>query len=178
MSCIAELYLSDSTDVPVPGEVDPESPYLQSPSYQIPALWLALFEPADVVDAQRDDGGEAMPYLVKRRVDAIAVLRRRETRLKHSLPELKPEWFEQFESVLESSDLDYVHMDTSDIGQMAGSWEDWKQSLLDMLDPLMGVGGELPQSWVDQVVPEEASQASFSYCGCGGDDPMPWEDDA
>jgi hypothetical protein len=178
MSCIAELYFSNSTSVPGAGELDPSSPYLQSPSYQIPALWLALFEPKDLLDVQREDGDESFPYAVKRRTDAILVLAQRSEVLRQALPSLRQEWFEQFQVVLESASFEYVHMDTSDIGQMAGSWDAWKESLVSMLQPLVKPNPESLQSWVEAVIPEESTNMSWSYCGSGGDEPMPWEDDA
>ena len=178
MSCIAELYFSNSTDAPGAGELDPSSPYLQSPSYQIPALWLALFEPKDLFDVQREDDDESFPYAVKRRADAILALARRSEVLKRALPSLRQEWLEQFQAFLESAQFEYVHMDTSDIGQMAGSWDEWKESLISMLEPLVQTNPDDLQAWVEAVLPEESKDMSWSYCGSGGDEPMPWEDDA
>lgn len=178
MSCIAELYFSNLTNVPGAGELDPSSPCLQSPSYQIPALWLALFEPNDLLDVRRGDDDESFPYAVKRRTDAILALARRSEVLKQALPSLRPEWLQHFQAVLESASLEYVHMETSDIGQMAGSWDEWKESLVSMLAPLVKPNPEDLQSWADAVLPEESRDMPWSYCGSGGDEPMPWEDDA
>jgi len=83
--------------------------------------------------------GEAWPYMVKRRLEAIALLQSRTAFMERTFPGLEHSWVEQFEARLTMTPLEFVHLETCDIGaMMCADGEEWRgelQEFLHIFDP-------------------------------------------
>ncbi|HET7154387.1 MAG TPA: hypothetical protein VFI87_03360 [Hyphomicrobiaceae bacterium] len=198
MGNYSELYFAGKKAPPKRGELSNDSPYLLS-KYHVPLLWLALFDPKDIVDIPVDGGEDVNPYLVKARDEAVVMLTSREPWLLSNFKNLKSLWVSQFKAVLEGADFDYVHLDTSDIGSMVGSGEEWKSLLGKILrmfseqvpqEASPGLFGRLfakPKEQTSWDVFNQRLGSAFNgdrgaqpwpYCGASGtDETMPWECD-
>lgn len=198
MGNFSELYFSDNKEVLPPGALEgSDSPYLLA-KYHVPILWLALFQPSDLIDRVIDDG-ETWPYLVKDRQDAAALLSSRESFLLSNFPLLKPEWLTQFKTLVSQSDFRYVHMDSSDVGTLdpggPESWRNYHETALGMFSvaappkptsllrrlirrPPPNPGLELCRGIGSPYRGKEGRQP-WRYCGGSAtNDAMPWEADS
>jgi hypothetical protein len=182
MAAYSSLYFTDSPLPPATGALpDFNEPYLQS-RYHLPLFWLAMYEQRDLTVLTADENGEAWPYLVKRRLDAIEMLASRESWLVSHFPTLDRAWLNAFQSMLSQNSSDYVHFDTSDIGGMVGSAEDWLPKLSAYLKIF-----DVPQDQEDQneswrifrqiegSFSGASARESWAFCGTSDDGNMDWE---
>lgn len=147
MGCFSYLYLANTESPLKPGELNEDSPYLLS-KYHVPLFWLALFEPTDVRGIPTEDGEDIDPYLVRNRKRACALLESRGPWLVENFRGIKPLWLSQFRAVLEAPAFHYVHVDSSEVGSMMGTGEEWRSALEEMLG-------------IFSVAPPEASPSGF-----------------
>jgi len=195
MGNYSELYFSDSNEVLPPGALEgSESPYLLA-KYHVPILWLALFQPTDIVD-KVIEGGETWPYLVKDKQEAATLLSSREEFLLSNFPFMRPEWLTQFNSLVLQTNLRYVHMDSSDVGTMDGDGpESWRSCLETMLSMFSVETPPKPTSLLGRLFRRTPTDPGlelslcigssyrgkdgkqpWAYCGGSGtNEPMPWE---
>ena len=164
----------------------------------MPLLWLALFEPKDLLAIPEEDGEDSRVYLVKDRVEAIRTLESREALILARFPKLKPLWLAQFKTLLEQTPLQYVHADTSSVGRMVGTGTEWQSTLEKMLGIFSTPSGP-PPSFFDKLLGSLRASGSWAvfnkllgpafhgrggnepwpYCGGSATDvPMPWEPEA
>jgi hypothetical protein len=182
MAAYSSLYFTDSPLPPATGALsDSNEPYLQS-RYHLPLFWLAMYEQRDLTVLTADENGDAWPYLVKRRLDAIEMLASRESWLDSHFPRLDRAWLNAFQSMLSQNSSDYVHFDTSDIGGMLGSAEDWLPKLSAYLKIF-----DVPQDQEDQneswrifrqiegSFSGASAHESWAFCGTSDDGNMDWE---
>jgi hypothetical protein len=182
MAAYSSLYFTDSPLPPATGALaDPNEPYLQS-RYHLPLFWLAMYEQRDLTVLTADENGDAWPYLVKRRLDAIEMLASRESWLVSHFPTLDRAWLKAFRSMLSQISSDYVHFDTADIGGILGSAEDWLPNLSAYLK-IFDVPREqedLNESWrifrqIEGSFSGANAHESWAFCGTSDDGNMDWE---
>jgi hypothetical protein len=195
MGHYSELYFSNTRSRPKRGEFSADSPHLLS-KYHVPLLWLALFEPRDIVLIAQEEDDDRWPYLVKTRTEALQLLASREQAIVTRFPSLKREWLAQFKALLERSPFEYVHLDTSDVGSMVCSGEEWHSKLQSMLSifsnepsspqpsflgkllrrPSAIDGWAIFNSMLGPAFEGEAGEKPWPYCGGSGtNELMPWE---
>jgi len=178
MGDYSHLFFTNSKIPPKRGELADASTYLLI-NRQVPLLWLALFNPNDILTIPSDDGEDCDPYLVKERKQAIVTLDSRETWLLANFENLKPHWILQFKAVLEKTEFLYVWLDTREIGSMIGTGKEWKVTLEKILEIFSN-----PPNWVvfNKILGDYKgiqSTEPWPYAGASGtDDPMPWESDS
>ena len=195
MGHYSQLYLTNDGVTPERGELSRSAtPYLLS-KYHIPLLWLALFSSNDIREG--DIEGEAWPYMVKGRHEAIALLRSRTAFMEQTFPGLEHSWVEQFDALLTGTPLEFVHLETCDIGAlMCANGDEWRgelQEFLRIFDPRQSSSETFPErllykspqgpAW-DKFITRFASAYAVDtphepslYCGSSGaDEDMEWEE--
>ena len=192
MADYSELYFSNKKTSTRQGELNVSgSPYLLA-KYHVPLFWLALFEREDIVDV-RDD---VWPHMVKSRLGAAALFSSRQAIMQRRFPSLRPQWHEQFKEFLLQVPFEYVHVDTSQIGSISSTAQEWRADIETMLglfserptSPLSELLGKLYYKWAPNpgwelfqmrlgaAFKNADAETSWPYCGeSGTDEPLPWE---
>ena len=193
MGNYSALYLTNSISQPGKGGlIGCPTPYLLS-KYHIPLLWLALFSDSDIREIENQDDGALWPYLVKRRQDAVELLRSRMDVIESAFPGLQRLWVNQFISLLKTSPLEFVHLATSDIGGMYCSGPEWRKELETFLSIFARAGtNEVVRSSLSTSAAKrgwahfnerfgpaytgDAAREPWPYCGGSGtEEAMDWE---
>lgn len=135
MSDSSNLYSSGRIAPYIGTEGQEEGLYI-SQVYGVPIFWLALYEEEEI--AMDDLSGEESccspyPYLVTTAEKAISRLEKRRGNIFSALPASSKDVYEHFLSTLKTVDQKYLHMDSSAVGSMVATPDEWEKELKIMI---------------------------------------------
>lgn len=199
MSAIAELYFSNTKNRLKKGELDSLNPVYLVAGYHLPILWLALFETQDELVSEKGVDSE-WHYYAKPILAALALLAKRRDFIIQAFPDLNTEWIGQFEEVIRNSEFPYVHIETSAVGSVVCTPDEWNTEMRTILtlfseqyvnfssQPKRGglmrmlfgtvkrTGSVAYQERFGSQYLDSDKQQAWVYCGASGDNrTYPWE---
>ena len=111
--------------------------------YRLPILWLSLFDASDITLLEFRKGVDYSSYkpgndtitapIVRTKSAALLLMNERRSWLTTAFPELKTEWIDEFEKLLNDSDQLYVYLDSWEVSWLIATSEAWSVELRRML---------------------------------------------
>jgi hypothetical protein len=171
MGNYAHLLLSNTAQARTKAELVEASPIF-SAKYHLPIVWLSLFDASDIAmvkdytSNRPDNKTISMPYPVRSKSSALALMNERRAWITAAFPKLEIEWVDEFERILNRYDNQYVYLDSREICIMvAPTSEAWSVELRRMLGMFEEVAPRFDPSVENLSLPFEEAMARIERSG-------------